>query len=431
MSSRTYLVNQTVGEYRVVDFLGAGGMGEVYRAEHSKIGRVAAVKVLTQATNSRGFVERFFNEARIQASLQHPNIATLYDFLEVGGQPCIIMEYVDGQTLSERIQAYGSLPLAETVFIFQAVVEAIGYIHQHSIIHRDIKSNNIKISSSGQVKLLDFGIAKGQMSPGLTEVGSIIGTLLYLSPEHLKGGTADARGDIWALGVLLYEMVTGRMPFESETLGDLCEKIDKVAYTPPVQLDSGVPREVTNIIARCLKKNPAERYQTPQDLLRDVRKLSALVSSPGLSYEVNQTSTSNFLSASSGSKNLLLLAGGGAAFVILLLIISGAFMMMNSSSEPSANSNAVAKGLSSNASSASAASGVSASATEKSIELSLMEGRAEVYRDGQLLGTTPHKLNTRVGERVTLTLKRDGYRDEPVDFTVSESKRDYVFKMTK
>ncbi len=431
MSSRTYLVNQTVGEYRVVDFLGAGGMGEVYRAEHSKIGRVAAVKVLTQATNSRGFVERFFNEARIQASLQHPNIATLYDFLEVGGQPCIIMEYVDGQTLSERIQAYGSLPLAETVFIFQAVVEAIGYIHQHSIIHRDIKSNNIKISSSGQVKLLDFGIAKGQMSPGLTEVGSIIGTLLYLSPEHLKGGTADARGDIWALGVLLYEMVTGRMPFESETLGDLCEKIDKVAYTPPVQLDSGVPREVTNIIARCLKKNPAERYQTPQDLLRDVRKLSALVSSPGLSYEVNQTSTSNFLSASSGSKNLLLLAGGGAAFVILLLIISGAFMMMNSSSEPSANSNAVAKGLSSNASSASAASGVSASEAEKSIEVYLTEGRADVYRDGQLLGTTPHKLNARIGERIQLTLKRDGYKDEPVDFSVSESKRDYVFRMTR
>ena len=434
MSGRTYLVNQTVGEYRVVDFLGAGGMGEVYRAEHSKIGRIAAVKVLTQATNSSGFVERFFNEARIQASLQHPNIATLYDFLEVGGQPCIIMEYIDGQTLSERIQAYGSLPLSETVFIFQAVVEAIGYIHQHGIMHRDIKSNNIKISSSGQVKLLDFGIAKGQTSPGLTEVGSIIGTLLYLSPEHLKGGTSDARGDIWALGVLLYEMVTGRMPFESETLGDLCEKIDRVAYTPPVQLDSGVPREVTNIIARCLKKNPAERYQTPQDLLRDVRQLSSLVSSPGLSGEVSQTSYSNVPSTSTGSKNLLLLAGGGAAFVVLLLVVIGGLMMMNSSSESGANSNAAAKGLSSNrnTSPAGVASGANASGgAEKSIELSVMEGRADVYRDGQLLGTTPHKLNARIGERIMLTLKRDGYKDEPVDFSVSESKRDYVFKMTK
>ena len=432
MSGRGYLIGQTVGEYRVVDFLGAGGMGEVYRAEHSKIGRVAAVKVLTQAIGgSRSFVERFFNEARIQASLQHPHIATLYDFLEVGGQPCIIMEYVDGQSLCERIGAYGALPLSETVFIFRAVVEAIGYIHQHGIIHRDIKSNNIKISSAGQVKLLDFGIAKGQMSPGLTEAGSIIGTLLYLSPEHLKGGTSDARGDIWALGVLLYEMVTGRMPFESETLGDLCEKIDKGAYTPPVQLHSGVPREVTNIIARCLKKNPAERYQTAQDLLRDVGKLSALVASPGLSDEVNQTSRPDVPPSSAGSKNVLLLAGAGAAVVVLLLAVGGAFMwMMSPSPAPNANVNSVAKGLS-GAPAASAATPARAGGTEKSIEVFLTEGRAEVYRDGQLLGTTPHKLNAQVGERIKLTLRREGYRDEPVDFTVSESKRDYAFKMTK
>src|ERR1044072_6709785 len=147
---RAFDTNQTVGEYRIVDFLGAGGMGEVSRAMHSKIGRVAAVKVLTQTTQSSGFVERFFNEARIQASLQHPNIATLYDFCEVQGQPCIIMEYVDGQTISERIAAFRApLPLSETVHVFQKVCEAIDYIHRNGVIHRDIKSNNIKISSEG------------------------------------------------------------------------------------------------------------------------------------------------------------------------------------------------------------------------------------------------------------------------------------------
>src|SRR5919107_1311366 len=124
--SRAFDTNQTVGEYRVVDFLGAGGMGEVYRAMHQKIGRVAAVKVLTQAAQGADFVERFFNEARIQASLQHPNVATLYDFCEVQGQPCIIMEYVDGQTISERIAAHGGpLPPAETARVFEKVVEAI------------------------------------------------------------------------------------------------------------------------------------------------------------------------------------------------------------------------------------------------------------------------------------------------------------------
>src|SRR5919112_4706011 len=127
--ARAFDTNQSVGEYRVVDFLGAGGMGEVYRAVHQKIGRVAAVKVLTQATQSSDFVERFFNEARIQASLQHPNVATLYDFCEADGQPCIVMEYVDGQTVSDRLSAYrGPLSTREAAHVFEKVVEAIEYI---------------------------------------------------------------------------------------------------------------------------------------------------------------------------------------------------------------------------------------------------------------------------------------------------------------
>src|SRR5919107_2561248 len=268
--SRAFDTNQTVGEYRIVDFLGAGGMGEVYRAVHSKIGRVAAVKVLTaQAAQSGGFVQRFLNEGRIQANLKHPNVATLYDFLEVQGQPCIIMEYVDGQTISERIAAYGApLAPAETVYVFEKVCEAIDYVHRHGVIHRDIKSNNIKISSEGKVKLLDFGIAKGQTSQQLTQVGSVIGTLQYLAPELVRGGTADASGDIWALGVLLYEMATGRVPFDAPTVGDLCDRIGRVDYAPPAQVNPGVPREMSAVIPRRLKKKPAERYrtaaQTPQ-----------------------------------------------------------------------------------------------------------------------------------------------------------------------
>ena len=205
-----------LGEYRVVDFLGAGGMGEVYRAMHSKIGRIAAVKVLTQTTQSSDFVERFFNEARIQASLQHPNVATLYDFCEVAGQPCIIMEYVDGQTISERIVAYGAaLRSQETVYVFEKICEAIDYIHTHGVIHRDIKSNNIKISSQGHVKLLDFGIARGRPRSSSRRSAASLARFEYLAPELIRGGIADARGDIWALGVLLYEMVTGRVPFEA------------------------------------------------------------------------------------------------------------------------------------------------------------------------------------------------------------------------
>src|SRR5215210_2223171 len=189
---RTTLINAIIGEYRLVDKLGEGGMGEVYRAVHSKIGRPAAVKVLSQASHGPEFIERFLNEARIQASLQHTNIVTLYDFLEFKGQPCIIMEYIEGQTLTECIrEEVGGLALPDALRIFRALAEALHYVHQQGIIHRDIKSNNIRITPSGQVKLLDFGIAKSGSSPALTVTGAFIGTLQYLSPEQMQGGITD------------------------------------------------------------------------------------------------------------------------------------------------------------------------------------------------------------------------------------------------
>src|SRR5215471_19394638 len=274
------MIGTTIGEYRVLDHLGAGGMGEVYRAIHSKIGRVVAVKVLTSAGHNPAMTDRFLNEARIQAGLHHPNIATLYDFCEFQGQPCIIMEYVDGQTLEMRIKSFGRLPPSEAVFIIQAVAQSIKYIHDNGIVHRDIKSNNIKITAAGEVKLLDFGIAKSSSTPSLTVDGSVVGTLQYLSPEQIRGGNADARSDIWALGVVLYEMVTGRAPFEATTIGDLCDKITKASYTAPSMLCGGLPREIESVISRCLKKNPADRYQSMREMLGSVMEVAKKVSTP-------------------------------------------------------------------------------------------------------------------------------------------------------
>src|SRR6266850_6230621 len=283
---RSTLINSTIGEYRLVEKLGEGGMGEVYQGVHSKIGRVVAVKILSQASAGAEFVERFLNEARIQAGLQHNNIATLYDFLEFDGQPCIIMEYIEGETLTDCIRSWGCLPLADAIRYFQSIVEAIDYVHGRGIVHRDIKSTNVKITPSGQVKLLDFGIAKSGASPALTMAGGFIGTLQYLSPEQIQGGFADARSDIWALGVLLYEMATSHLPFDANTLGDLCQKITAANYTPPSVMNQSVPREIQTIISRCLKKNPADRYQSARDLLQDVNRFQA-----GLSLPATQQST--------------------------------------------------------------------------------------------------------------------------------------------
>lgn len=434
---RTFDTNQTVGEYRIVDFLGAGGMGEVYRALHSKIGRVAAVKVLTQASQSGGFVERFFNEARIQASLQHPNVATLYDFCEVAGQPCIIMEYVDGQTISERIEAYRApLPFSETVYVFEKVCEAIDYVHRHGVIHRDIKSNNIKISSQNEVKLLDFGIAKAQNTQQLTQVGSVIGTLQYLSPELIRGGTADAGGDIWALGVLLYEMVTGRVPFEADTVGDLCDRIGRVEYTPPVRLNPGLPREVAAVIARCLRKNPQERYHTAGELLADARKLSAAVSKPGVSASVSEAVSVQAETKPPGRPFPLpfVAAAGAAAVLVLVLVVGGGLVLYNFSGDDALGGGASATANTTNTARGLTSAGPSPAAgrdpSERTVEIRISDGKADVYAGPEKLGTTPYPVRGKLGEKVQLLLRRDGYTDEPVEFVIGEKKA-LMYTLTK
>lgn len=266
-----------IGDYRLLEFLGAGGMGEVYRAVHTKIGRSAAVKILTAAAPGSDFVQRFLNEARVHASLQHPNIATLYDFLEFGGRPCIIMEYVDGQTLVDRIRLQGPLHSADAWAIFLAIVGAVAYVHDQGIVHRDLKTANIRINSQGVAKLLDFGIAKGTGTPNLTEAGNVIGTLSYMPPEQLLGEPASTRSDVWALGIVLYEMLTGRVPFEAKTAGELIEKIRTGNYTRLATVRAGAdPLEAPSlqradqVVARCLRRNPADRYPNARALLDEM-----------------------------------------------------------------------------------------------------------------------------------------------------------------
>ena len=196
MTQTATLLGLQIADYQLVEFLGAGGMGEVYRAVDTRSNRSVAVKVLHKTRGNATFVERFRNEARIQADLKHPSIVTLYDFIEYEGRLCMIMEYIDGLSLDARIHQTGRLPVAEALRIFQPIVEALDYTHRKGVIHRDIKPHNVKISQRGEVKLMDFGIAKGKSSPGLTAVGTVIGTPEYLSPEQLRGKLADPRSDV-------------------------------------------------------------------------------------------------------------------------------------------------------------------------------------------------------------------------------------------
>ena len=405
------LLHTTVGEYRLVDFLGAGGMGEVYRAVHLKLGRVVAVKVMTSAVKSQG-IERFFNEARIQSSLHHRSIAMLYDFLEVDGQPCIIMEYVDGQALSDRLKLGGPLRLPEALSIFATVVDGVQYIHNSGIVHRDIKSNNIKINSAGQVKLLDFGIARVESGPRMTATGDVIGTLEYLSPEQIRGGTADVRSDIWALGVLLYEMVTAHVPFEAPTLGDLCDKISKGSYVQPSVINPSVPREVEGIIARCLKRNPGDRYQQAQHLLEDVSRASQ-----GHRISVQR----------SGKMRWVILPAAAAVLVLLFLFV----MVKLLSPDPATESERTVPGRKMTGQNSNERAISAQPAELKEIRIDASEGPAKVILNGAEVGSTPYTLNAKAGDRVNLVLKRDGFEDKQVELTVSENPRPYTFTLSK
>jgi len=410
---RRDFLNSTIGEYRLIDYIGAGGMGEVYRAVHSKIGRVAAVKIMTRAGRDPRSLERFLNEARIQASLQHPNIATLYDFCEVSGQPCIIMEFVDGQTLDDRISSQGRLAAAEALLVLQAAAEALSYMHSHGVVHRDIKANNIKVASQGGIKLIDFGIAKDNSTPTFTQHGDVIGTLQYLSPELLKGGVADPRSDIWALGILFYEMVTGLTPFQASTIGELYEKISKASFTQATAINPALPREVDGLIAGCLKKNPAERYQSIRELLAETTRLASVISSPRLGTTTREKNPGAFSAGRLG----LISAGGG---IVLLLLVVLVFVLWSGGGDdptPAANRNA----------------GIARkdAGPKRSVTIEVAEGHADVYRSGEKVGTTPFRIEGKPGEELQLVLKADGFADKNVKLSVGQQDKPYTFALER
>ncbi len=222
-----------LGPYEIIEPIGAGGMGEVFKARDTKLGREVAVKVLAEAfTQNPERLARFEREARLLASLNHPNIATIHDIEESDGVRFLVMELVPGETLAERI-TQGPLAVEETLPIFRQIAEALEAAHEKGIIHRDLKPANVKITPDGLVKVLDFGLAKAlvdeeptadfSQSPTLTKgtaLGAIMGTAAYMSPEQARGKTVDKRTDIWAFGCCLYEALTGRKAFEGETVTD-------------------------------------------------------------------------------------------------------------------------------------------------------------------------------------------------------------------
>jgi serine/threonine protein kinase len=259
------MIGRTISHYRILERLGAGGMGEVYLAEDTNLGRKVAFKVVSpQMAADQAARARLVREARLASSLEHPHICTIFEAGEEGGDTFIAMELATGRSLAEQIPADG-LPVATCLRYGAEVAGALGYAHEHGIIHRDLKSANVVISSAGHAKVLDFGLAgytprgaeRTSVQTTLTDAGEIAGTPSYMAPEILRGEPASERSDIWALGVLLQEMATGAMPFHGSSGYELSAAILK---DPPAQMPARVPVGLRSVIQRCLEKEPARRF---------------------------------------------------------------------------------------------------------------------------------------------------------------------------
>ena len=261
--------------YRVLGKLGGGGMADVYLAEDTTLGRRVALKVLLKRfVEDETFVERFRREAKAAAGLNHPNVVSIYDWGQIDHVYYIVMEYVEGETLKERIRRVGRLPAGEAVAIVVELLSAVQFAHANNVVHRDIKSQNILIDRHGKVKVTDFGIARAGDS-SMTEAGSILGTAQYLAPEQAKGERVDERSDLYSVGVVLYEMLTGSVPFKGDSAVTVAMKHVNELPVEPAELVPGLPYALNQIVLKALAKSPERRYASAAEFAHDLRSAMA------------------------------------------------------------------------------------------------------------------------------------------------------------
>lgn len=269
---------QKLSHYEIKKQLGTGGMGEVYLAEDTKLNRQVAIKILKSSSDTHA-QKRLLQEAQSAAVLDHPNICTVYEVGEENEIPFIAMHYIEGETLAEKLKR-GAFPVDEAVSIAAQIADALHEAHSHGIIHRDIKPTNIIVTPRGQIKVLDFSLAKkvffdheGETEKLLSQPGVIIGTIAYMSPEQARGQVIDGRSDIWSLGAILYEMLTGKIPFYGDTASDLIAGILKTEVPFVPEIKAKIPLQLEQIVLKTLAKKREERYQTAEELLADLKSL--------------------------------------------------------------------------------------------------------------------------------------------------------------
>ncbi len=267
------MTGRTLSQYKILEKIGEGAMGVVYKAEDQRLRRTIALKFLSKPTlDADEDRERFFREAQAAAALDHPNICAVYGIEEAEGETFIAMAYIEGLTLQQTL-AECSLNLDEALKIAMGTGGGLGHAHENKIVHRDIKTANIMVTPNGEPKITDFGLAYLADRSKLTKSGTTLGTPLYMSPEQAMGQPTDRRSDVWSLGVVLYEMVTGHLPFQGDYEQIILYEIVNGRHESPTARQPGLPPELDRILGKALAKKPDERYQHADDVVVDLRRL--------------------------------------------------------------------------------------------------------------------------------------------------------------
>ncbi|MEO6230700.1 MAG: serine/threonine-protein kinase [Ferruginibacter sp.] len=385
-----------VAGYRLAKKIGSGGMGNVYKAFNPAINRTAAVKILNEAS----FAERFKNEAYIQSSINHPNIALLYEYAKCNNRLCIVMEFVEGETLSDILHRKGKLTSQETENILLQIISALTYLHKKEIIHRDIKPQNFKITADGTVKMLDFGIAKNKYSPKLTQLGFVIGTMEYLAPEQFEQ-KEEMKSDIWCLSVMLYELLTGFMPFEATNPALMRTKIVKGSFTNPKILVPVISDKMATIIERGLKVNPASRISAAE--------IGKLLNDNNVSR--SETKLNRLPVKITSKKNLLIAASAIAAFLLII------FMVNRKPAIPSVQpqKEIITTGI---------------EPEKVSINVPGINNAVLITGDNTKL-LLPYTVKGKDGDKFQFTIRAEGYEDKKIEVLISPRRSSYDYNLEK
>ena len=278
----SYNIGDRVGDYEIIDVLGAGGMGKVYKVRNVITERVEAMKVLLpNLASDPDLADRFMREIKVQASLQHPNIAALHTALRLNNQLIMLIEFVEGSTI-ESLQRNGPVPVPKAIDYVRQVLLALSYAHSHGVVHRDIKPANMMLTPAGEVKLMDFGIAKLSEDRRLTKTGHTVGSLYYMSPEQIQGDVdLGPRADLYSLGVSLYEMVTRTRPFQGDSDYSVMAAHLNSQPVPPIQIDPTLPSALSDVILMAIAKNPDQRFQSADAFRRALESIAGQVPSAG------------------------------------------------------------------------------------------------------------------------------------------------------